>query len=78
MQFRFTKLNKIKPAMLLKATTNARKAGQTFAKQSMSKLGDIKTARQGLFTITDANSNYSNNDINKKIRVVSTLTYFLN
>ena len=77
-QFRYTKLNSIKPEMLLTATTNATKAGQTFAKQSKSKLGPIKTARQGLFTITDLNSNYnSNNDVNKKVRVVSTITFVL-
>ena len=78
-QFRFTKLNTIKPAMLLEATANARKAGETFAQQSKSKLGPIKDARQGLFTISGANSSYdSASEVIKKVRVVSTVTFLLN
>lgn len=78
MRFRYTKLNSIKPNMLLEATINAKKAGQTFAKQSESILGPIKNARQGVFTITDANSNYSSEaDVMKKVRVVSTITFLL-
>ena len=76
--FRYTKLNSIKPQMLVEATQNARKAAVTFAKQSESVLGQIKNARQGIFTIKDADSDYgSDNDIYKKVRVVSTITFFL-
>ena len=78
-QYRYTQLNSIKPNMLLQATANARKAGETFAQQSKSKLGPIKNAKQGLFTITGVNSTYdSASDINKKVRVVSTITFLLN
>lgn len=76
--FRYTKLNEVKPQMLLEATTNAREAAETFATQSKSKLGNIQKAHQGLFTITDANSNYnSGNDVYKRLRVVNTVTFSL-
>lgn len=77
--FRYTNLNHIKPAMLVEATSKARDAGQTFANQSESKLGLIKSARQGVFTITGANSNYDNaSDVYKRVRVVSTIVFLLN
>ncbi len=73
-EFLFTELNKIKPEMIEEATKNARKAALKFARDSNSKLGKIKKARQGLFTITnrDKNTPYI-----KKIRVVTTIEYYL-
>lgn len=73
-EFLFTELNKIKPEMIEEATKNARKAALKFAKDSNSKLGKIKKARQGLFTITnrDKNTPYI-----KRIRVVTTIEYYL-
>ncbi len=73
-EFLFTALNRIKPEMIEEATKNARKAALKFAKDSHSKLGKIKKARQGLFTITnrDKNTPYI-----KKIRVVTTIEYYL-
>ncbi len=77
-RFRYTKLNDIKPKMLARATVNAKEAANTFAKQSDTKIGAIKSARQGLFTITDANSSYdSGTSLVKKVRVVSTVTFLL-
>lgn len=73
-QFNFTGLNDIKPAMIEEATKNARKAAQKFAKDSGSKLGNIKKASQGQFVITDRDSN---TPYIKKVRVVSTIQYFL-
>jgi len=73
-QFTFTRLNKIKPDMIEKATLNARKAALKFAGDSGSKLGNIKKAWQGQFVISDRDSN---TPYIKKIRVVSTLQYFL-
>ncbi len=76
--YRFNGLNAIKPLMLDEATQNAREAGRSFAKNAHASLGYIRRATQGLFTITDANSNYdSGTAIMKKIRVVTTVEYQL-
>lgn len=77
-QYTYTDLNSIKPKMLVDATNNAREAGLSFAKNSQSELGQIKNASQGLFTITDLTNTYSSNmDVMKKVRVVTTVDYFL-
>ena len=73
-QFLFKKLNEIKPGMIEEATKNARKVAEKFAKDSNSKLGKIKKARQGQFSINDRDSN---TPYIKKVRVVSTLEYYL-
>jgi len=73
-EFLFNGLNAIKPAMIEEATKNARKAAEKFAKDSGSKVGKIRTARQGLFTITNRDNNSPDR---KKIRVVTTVEYFL-
>jgi len=73
-EFLFTKLNDIKPAMIEEATRNARDVAQKFAKDSDSKLGKIKAASQGQFTISDRDSN---TPYTKKVRVVSTVEYYL-
>ena len=74
-EFLFTQLNSIKPKMVQSATENARQTAEKFAIDSQSKLGKIKSASQGQFTINDRDSNTPNI---KKVRVVSTLTYYLN
>ena len=73
-QFLFTGLNALKPTMIEDATKNAREVAVKFAKDSNSTLGKIKTARQGQFTISDRDSS---TPYIKKIRVVSTLEYYL-
>lgn len=73
-QYEFTSLNKIKPQMIEEATKNAREAAEKFAKDSDSKLGKIKRAYQGQFTITDRDPNTPHI---KKIRVVTTIDYLL-
>lgn len=73
-QFQFEGLNAIKPEMIEDATKNAREAAGKFAKDSDSRLGKIKTASQGTFTITDRDSN---TPYIKKVRVVSSVTYYL-
>ena len=76
--YSFTQLNDIKPAMLDEATSNAKIAGMSFAKNAESQLGSIKRARQGVFIISDANSNYdSGMSVMKKVRIVTTVDYFL-
>jgi uncharacterized protein len=73
-QYLFTKLNSIKPAMIESATKNAREAAEKFASDSKSKVGKIKKATQGFFTIEDRDMNTQ--DI-KIIRVVTTVEYYL-
>lgn len=72
--YEYTELNSIKPQMIENATKNARAAAEKFAKDSDSKLGKIKTANQGLFTIEDVDA-YTPNI--KHVRVVTNVTYFL-
>lgn len=72
-KYTFTKLNDIKPKMIEESTNNARIAGEQFSKNSKSKLGGIKSAYQGQFEIIP-----TDNPLKLKIRVVSTISYFLN
>mgnify|MGYP000907522213 FL=1 len=73
-EYLFTKLNAIKPAMIEQATQNARSVAEKFAADSKSRLGKIKAANQGLFSIEDRDSN---TPYLKKVRVVSTVDYYL-
>ncbi len=75
----FTKLNDIKPEMLKQATENARHAALEFAQNSGSKVGKIRSANQGVFSIQsrDDPNAYEPLQIDKKVRVVSTIDYFL-
>jgi hypothetical protein len=73
-EFMFTKLNQIKPEMIEEATKNAREAADKFAKDSGSKVGKIRNASQGLFSITDRDRNSPERKI---IRVVTTVEYYL-
>lgn len=70
----FTGLNDIKPEMIAEATRNAREAAKKFSDDSDSELGKIKSARQGQFSIEDRDS-YT--PYIKTVRVVTSLTYFL-
>ena len=70
----FTDLNSIKPEMIAEATQNAREAAKKFADDSDSRLGKIKTARQGQFSIEDRDAT---TPYIKKVRAVTSLTYFL-
>ncbi|MDE5635602.1 MAG: SIMPL domain-containing protein [Muribaculaceae bacterium] len=72
--YSYTDLNSIKPEMIAEATANARQAAKKFADDSESKLGKIKTASQGQFSIEDRDS-YT--PYLKNVRVVSTITYYL-
>lgn len=74
-EFLFTDLNSVKPLMVQEATQNGREVAEKFAKDSDSRLGKIKTASQGQFTISDRDSS---TPYIKQIRIVSTLSYYLN
>jgi hypothetical protein len=73
-KYEFTGLNDIKPEMIVEATKNARQAAQKFAEDSDSKLGKIKTAQQGQFSIDDRDE-YT--PYIKTVRVVNSITYYL-
>lgn len=73
-QYLFNGLNEIKPAMIEEATRNAREVAQKFAEDSDSTLGKIRRANQGVFSITDRDSTTPHI---KKVRVVSTIEYYL-
>lgn len=72
--YQFNGLNDIKPQMIAEATKNARAAAQQFAADSDSHIGKIKTASQGQFSIDDSDSS---TPFIKKVRVVSTIVYYL-
>ncbi len=88
-RFMFTRLRTIKPQMMAEATRNASAAAMQFARESRSRIGSIRKASQGLFTISDRDEFPSGQveggspytagtaDIYKKIRVVVTVDYFL-
>jgi uncharacterized protein len=73
-EYLFTRLNDIKPEMIEAATIEARKVAEKFAEDSDSRLGKIKTASQGQFSISDRDRN---NPHIKNVRVVSTIVYYL-
>ena len=67
--------------MLTEATQRAREAAQKFAEESGAKVGDIQSANQGIFEVNPAveiPNDRPEKQIDKKIRVVTTITYFLN
>lgn len=73
-EFLYTKLNEIKPEMVEEATAKAREVANKFARDSESELGKLKSARQGQFSIFNRDSNTPHI---KKIRVVTTMEYYL-
>lgn len=76
--YSFTKLNEIKPDMLREATKNARIAANEFAENAGVKVGGIRSAFQGSFFIRDAGEEYGDTrKIDKDIRVVTTITFYL-
>jgi hypothetical protein len=82
----FTKLDELRPTMLAQATKSARSVAEQFAADSHSHVGAIRRASQGIFQILGSDSaggeNYNSArnqaaDINKTVRVVSSIDYFL-
>lgn len=86
--YKFTALNSIKPDMITEATRNARAAAERFALDSGSKVGSIRQANQGVFSILPADqggdsgegvegSFASDSSIMKTVRVVTSVQYYL-
>jgi hypothetical protein len=73
-QYSYTGLDKVKPEMIAEATRDARQAAEQFAKDSGSKVGSIRNAQQGYFSIEDRDA-FSPES--KAIRVVTTVQFFL-
>jgi hypothetical protein len=73
-QFVFSGLAELKPAMIEEATKNARAVAEKFAADSASRLGKIRSASQGQFSIENRDSTTPHI---KKVRVVSTVEYYL-
>lgn len=72
--YMFTQLNDLKPALIEESVQNARVSAQQFAADSDSKLGKLRIASQGQISIQDRDDN---TPYLKKIRVVSTVEYYL-
>ena len=73
-EYLFTDLDRIKPEMIAEATRDARRAAEQFANDSGSRVGGIRTAQQGYFSINDRDK-FSPEF--KSIRVVTTVQFFL-
>jgi hypothetical protein len=82
--YTFTGLNKLKPAMIAEATRNARQSAEQFARDSGVGVGRIKDASQGYFSIgardgeecDDCGSTGGSTPF-QKVRVVTTIDYDL-
>lgn len=73
-EYAFTGLNDLKPAMIEEATRNAREVAEKFAEDSDAEVGKIRYARQGLFSISDRDA--TTPEV-KTVRVVSTVQFSL-
>jgi len=78
--FVFTGINTLKNEMLAEATQRAKDSADQLAQESGAKVGQIQTVNQGVFEILPAveiPNDRPEKQIAKKVRVVSTITYFL-
>jgi uncharacterized protein len=86
--YKFGGLNGLKPDMITEATRNARASADRFAADSGSKVGSIRSANQGVFSISAADAGPSGEDgggggaspdssMMKQVRVVATVDYYL-
>lgn len=82
--YKFTSLNAIKPDMITEATRNARAAADRFATDSGAKVGAIRQANQGAFSILSADGGEGSDgqggpdaSLVKTVRVVTSVDYYL-
>jgi uncharacterized protein len=86
-RYKFNGLNALKPDMITEATRNARSSADRFAADSGSQVGSIRSASQGVFSISAADNvstagdegggDSGDSSIMKKVRVVATVDYYL-
>jgi uncharacterized protein len=84
--YKFTGLNSIKPDMITEATRNAHAAADRFASDSGSRVGSIRQANQGVFSIMPADQGSdagepgyraADSSMMKTVRVVTSVDYYL-
>jgi uncharacterized protein len=90
--YKFNGLNALKPDMITEATRTARASADRFAADSGSQVGSIRSANQGVFSISSADAGIvpggseegvgsidtqADSSIMKKVRVVATVDYYL-
>lgn len=76
--FLFTGLNAIKPALIAEATKAARRSADQFASDSGAAVGGIASANQGVIRILPRDGDFDERvERNKIVRVVSTISYYL-
>lgn len=76
----FTGLNAVRPEMIAEATASARQGAEQFAEDSGQAVGPIKQATQGYFEIQPRDPTPDGDESstpNKRLRVVTTVTYRL-
>lgn len=73
-EYFFTGLDEVKPEMIREATRDARNAAEQFAEDSGARVGGIRNAQQGYFSIRERDRFSPEH---KKIRVVTTVQFFL-
>ncbi|MEN9789611.1 MAG: hypothetical protein RLZZ473_1675 [Pseudomonadota bacterium] len=72
--------NEVKAPLLAAATRNARQQAEQFAKEAGANLGRLRSANQGVISISGADGNQFGDDLGsrmKRLRVVSTFQYEL-
>lgn len=82
-RFYLDKFNQLRPLLIAEATRNAREMAKSFATETASQIGSIRSANQGTITLTGANASPNNtydddlSSMMKKIRVVLTVEFYL-
>ena len=81
-RYYYTQVNELKSELLVAATTDARLRAQTLAEGSGVKLGSLRAARQGVFSVRSADSSSVSergrddvSSISKKITSIVTVDY---
>jgi hypothetical protein len=80
LSYNFTRLNQLKPAMIAEATKRARNSAEQFAHDSGARVGAIRTASQGYFSVgprdgSDGEGGTGNDSPFQKVRVVTSVDY---
>lgn len=76
------RFNELRPKLIAEATKNAQEIAESFAKTTGNQIGGIRKANQGVISLTSPNATPNQdydeaNSLMKKIRVVSTLDFYI-